>query len=224
MVGAAASVQNGAVSTLGDPATPAATRAMRPGWRDPRLWIGVAIVAVSVVAGARLLGAADDSVSVWAAADDLPAGHELTADDLTARRVRFVADDGLGHYLPATEALPADARLVRGVGAGELLPRAAVGTEQETGMLSLPLAVEPTLVPPGVDAGSVVNVYVSAAGRCAECDGPALAGVTVAAAPALDELTGTRQLVVSVEERDADRWFALVSGLDDPVVTVASRD
>jgi hypothetical protein len=45
----------------------------------------------------------------------------------------------------------------------------------------------------------------------------------VATAPALDELTGTRQLVVRVEEADADRWFALLSGLDSPVVTVASR-
>jgi hypothetical protein len=214
----------GAVSSLGDPATPPpATRAVRPGWRDPRLWIGIAIVAVSVVAGARLLGTADDSVAVWAAADDLVAGQELAGDDLSPRRVRFVAADDLHHYWPADEALPAGARLLRQVGAGELVPRDAVGTEQEDGLLAVPLAVEPTLVPPGVAAGSVVNVYVSASGRCPECTGPALTGVTVAAAPVLDELTGTRQLVVSVEEGDADRWFALLSRLDDPVVTVASR-
>ena len=35
---------------------------------DPRLWVGVAIVAVCVVAGARLLAAADDTVAVWAVA------------------------------------------------------------------------------------------------------------------------------------------------------------
>ena len=35
---------------------------------------GVALVAVSVVAGARLLGGADDSVTVWSAASDLAAG------------------------------------------------------------------------------------------------------------------------------------------------------
>lgn len=218
---------DGAVSALGDPANPAmprpATRATRPGWRDPRLWIGVAIVAVSVVAGARVLGAADESVAVWAATDDLAAGHEITGDDLVSRQVRFAASADLDRYLPADEALPAEARLVRGVGAGELVPRGAIDTEPPTGLLALPLAVEPTLVPPGVEAGSVVNVYVSAAGRCAECAGPALSDVTVAAAPSLDELTGTRQLVVHVAERDADRWFELLSGLDNPVVTVASR-
>ena len=63
-------------TTLGD-ATDAATpaqRVRRPGWRDPRLWIGVVLVAGSVVAGARLLAAADDTVQVWAAATDLGAG------------------------------------------------------------------------------------------------------------------------------------------------------
>jgi hypothetical protein len=47
-----------------DTGTPA-LRVRRPGWRDPRLWIGVVLVAGSVVAGARLLAAADDTVQVW---------------------------------------------------------------------------------------------------------------------------------------------------------------
>lgn len=218
---------DGRVSALGDPADtglpPPATRSTRPGWRDPRLWIGVAIVVVSVVAGARLLGSADDSVAVWAVTDDLPVGHPLGEDDLTPRRVRFVAPDDLGHYLPADEALPTGARLVRGIGAGELLPRDALGEVSDSGMLAMPISVEPTLLPPGVGPGSVVNVYVRGTGRCAACDGPALAAVTVAAASSADELSGARQLVVRVEEQDADRWFGLLAGLDDPVVTVASR-
>lgn len=214
----------GVVSALGESATPPpATRATRPGWRDPRLWIGVAIVAVSVVVGARLLASADDSVAVWAAVDDLAAGQEVTGDDLTARRVRFVDAGQLDRYFPADEALPADTRLVRGVGEGELLPRAALGTATDTGLLSLPISVEPNLVPPAVGAGSVVDVYVTAADRCPDCAGPALSAVTVLTAPTVDEFTGTRQLVVAVEERDVDQWFALLAGLDNPVVTVAGR-
>ncbi|WP_299052203.1 hypothetical protein [uncultured Nocardioides sp.] len=45
------------------PDVPVATRARTPGWRDPRLWIGVLIVAVSVVVGVRLVSSADDSRS-----------------------------------------------------------------------------------------------------------------------------------------------------------------
>jgi hypothetical protein len=184
----------------------------------------VVIVAVSVVAGARLLGAADDSVAVWAAADDLAAGHAVTGADLTPRRVRFVAADDLDHYLPADRAIPAGARLRRDVAAGELVPRAAVGEVAEDGMLALPIAVEPALLPPGVGPGSVVNVYVSPnGGRCRACAGAALAGVTVTAATRATDLGGARQVVVRVAEQDADRWFELLAGLDAPVVTVVSR-
>src|SRR5436190_5611143 len=76
---------------LGITDVPAARRASTPGWRDPRLWIGLAIVAASIVAGALVLGTSDDTVPVWAAADPLGSGHVLTADDLVVRRVRFTA-------------------------------------------------------------------------------------------------------------------------------------
>lgn len=224
MTRGAGSVHDGAVTSLGDLtphlAPPPATRATRPGWRDPRLWIGVALVALSVVAGSRLLAAADDSVTVWAATTDLAAGDELTADDLTARQVRFVDAGDLDRYLSADQELPSDARLLRGVGDGELLPRAAVGSAEETDVLQLPIAVEPALVPETVRAGSVVSIYVRDTARCPECAGAALAGVTVVDAPAVDDLSGSRQLVVAVEQADADRWFELLAGLEQPVITV----
>lgn len=200
---------------------PPATRATRPGWRDPRLWIGVVIVAVSVVAGARLLAGADDSVAVWTAAGDLAAGDDLAADDLEPRRVRFVDATDLDRYLPADQPLPAEARLLRGVGEGELVPRAALGAAEDAGVLQLPIAVDPSLVPGSVSTGSVVSVYVrDTTTRCRECEGAALAGVTVVDAPRVDDLTGSRQLVVAVEQAEADRWFALLAGLEAPVVTV----
>src|SRR4051812_4756282 len=45
-------------------ASPAATRASRSRWRDPRLVVGVAVVAVCGLLGARFLGGADDTVAV----------------------------------------------------------------------------------------------------------------------------------------------------------------
>ena len=112
---------------LGITDTPAARRVTTPGWRDPRLWVGVAIVAVSVLVGAWAFGSTDDTVPVWAAAGTLPAGHRLTADDLTVRRVRFADADDQRRYLPADRQLPADLRSCGRVGEGELLPGAAVG-------------------------------------------------------------------------------------------------
>ena len=57
---------------------PTALRLRNPSWRDPRLWVGVALVLVSVVAGARLLASADDTVGVWSASSDLTDIHPIT--------------------------------------------------------------------------------------------------------------------------------------------------
>ena len=150
------------------PSVPAAVRASRPGWRDPRLWVGIVIVAVSVVAGARLLAAADDTVSVWAVAADVGAGDALRPDDLVATRVRFADSGDLATYFTVDQRLPAELEVTRGVGAGELLPRAAVGSLGATNTLEVPVAVEAEQVPGSVRAGSVVDVYlVTSAGAAA---------------------------------------------------------
>lgn len=218
-------------STLGSSDPPPAIRAAAPGWRDPRLWVGAAIIAVSVIAGARLMGAADDSVAVWAVASDMGAGDTVTAEDLVAREVRFVDPGQLDTYFAAEEELPADLSLRRGVGAGELLPRAAVGATTETETLHLPVAVDTALVPPSVRSGSVVDVYLT--GRSDE-EAPTdrdrgravLSGVTVIEAPPLDEgfaVTGMRQLVLGVGEDDAARFFRQVGGLDALSLTIVRR-
>lgn len=218
-------------SNLGSSAPPPAVRAATPGWRDPRLWIGAAIVAVSVIAGARLMAAADDSVPVWAVASDLGPGDTVTADDLVARQVRFTDPDQLDTYFPADAELPADLSLRRAVGAGELLPRAAVGAAAEGETLHLPVAVDAALVPPSVRSGSVVDVYLSGAttedGAAAPGRGRAvLSGVTVVDAPPLDEgfaVSGQRQIVLGVGEADAARFFRLVGPLDAPTLTIVRR-
>jgi hypothetical protein len=227
---------------LGAPAlvpTPPALRATAPGWRDPRLWIGIVIVAVSVVAGARLLAAADETVSVWAVAADIGAGDALTPEDLVATRVRFADAGDLAGYFTVDDRLPADLEVTRGVSAGELLPRAAVGSVGATDTLQVPVAVDAEQVPGSVGAGSVVDVYLVASpgeaagtgaggarGPRAQPGGPALASVTVVDAPPLTETfgtTGKRQLVLAVEEPEVRRFFRQRGSLEGPVVTVVRR-
>ncbi len=212
---------------------PPALRGHRSGWRDPRLWIGIVLVAASVVVGARVLAAADDTVQVWAAASDLGAGQRVGADDLVAQRVRFADTDALGGYFTVDDELPADLELTRSIGQGELLPRAAVGTPDQTGLVEVPIAVEPELVPPGVEPGDVVDVYVVApisadadGQQAALPDGPALTGATVVDAPELASSFGTsgkRQLVLGVPEADAPAFFALLARYDAPSLTVVRR-
>lgn len=204
---------------------PPATRAARPGWRDPRLWVGVLLVAVSVVAGARILAAADDSVSVWTLATDVGPGAVLTTDDLVAQRVRFADSEQLAGYFTVDDELPADLHLVRGVGAGELLPRAALGTgATPIDSVELPVAVDADQVPPSVRDGSVVHIYLRDPSARSESSGPVLEAATVVDAPPLDSgfgtVTGRRQLVLAVAADDATAFLAAVGRLESPVLTV----
>jgi len=217
---------------------PAALRGHRSAWRDPRLWVGVVLVAASVVVGARVLAAADDTVQVWAAATELGAGQRVEADDLVAQRVRFADADALAGYFTVDDELPADLELTRSVAEGELLPRGAVGTPEQTGLVEVPIAVEPELVPPSVEPGDVVDVYVVApisadtqGGQGGQADepppeGPALTEATVVDAPDLASSFGTsgkRQLVLAVPEAAAPAFFALLARYDTPSLTVVRR-
>ena len=228
----AAAPANGRTPSATD--VPPALRGHRPAWRDPRLWIGIVLVAVSVVVGARVLAAADDTVQVWAAAGDLGAGQRIEADDLVAQRVRFADADALAGYFTVDDELPADLELTRSVGKGELLPKAAVGTPAQTGLVEVPIAVDPELVPPSIEPGDVVDVYIVAplsadtAGKQQQPPpaGPALTQATVVDAPELESSFGTsgkRQLVLGVPEDAAPTFFALLAQYDAPSLTVVRR-
>lgn len=206
---------------------PSATRVSTPGWRDPRLWIGVAIVAVSVIIGARVLAAADDTVGVWVVSDDVGAGSEVSPDDLEVRRIRFADPTDLDRYLLATESIPSDVRLTRGVGAGELLPRAALGSARDADTVEVPIAVEDEQIPGSVSAGSIVTVYVisldGGTGDQRPGSGAVLTDVTVVDAPAVEDNFGTsgkRRVVLAVPREQVDDFFAELGAADPATITV----
>lgn len=220
---------------LGNPgaqAPPVAVRASTPGWRDPRLWIGIAIVAVSVVAGARLLASADDTVAVWATVDDMGAGDLVTEADLEVRRVRFADGEELDRYFRIEDELPADLQLTRGVGAGELLPRGAVGAAAEGDRMQISIEVAPGRVPTGVGSGAVVDVFVLDPGGAGTGRGsrehqglePALAEATVVDAPEPDasfgSTSGLRQLVLAVPQDEVAGFHEMLGSTADPVLSV----
>ncbi len=212
--------------------TPTARRAAAPGWRDPRLWIGVAVVAASVLVGALVLGTSDDTVAVWAATDTMGQGHTLTADDLTLRRVGFADAGDADLYLRADEQLPSGLHLLHAVAAGELLPRAAVGSDDTSDLRQVPVSVASDQVPGSVGEGDVVDVYLRPSTRSgcdttSVCSGhPVLSGVTVLDAPPADQAFGAqggRMLVLGVRDPDAHRFFRLLATTDDPSLTVVGR-
>lgn len=206
---------------LGKNDAPQAARATRPGWRDPRLWIGVALVAGSVLAGARLLGGADDTIEVWAASGDLAVGQQVAEDDLVARRVRFDDDADAERYLRVGEELPAAATLGRAVGAGELLPVAALG-KPDGGLLEVPIWAPFDAIPGDLAAGARVDVYVTpVAGGGGLRAQLVLDDVLVVAAPRGESgfgPSGNRQVLIGVADADqAGVGVALAAAKDNRV-------
>ena len=55
------------------PSTPA-QRNRKARWKDGRLVLGVLLVAITALAGAKLLSSADDTTTIWAAEHDLRPG------------------------------------------------------------------------------------------------------------------------------------------------------
>jgi hypothetical protein len=207
---------------------PAARRVRAPRWLDLRLVLGVLLVLGSVLLGARVVGAADATVPVWSVTGDLAAGTVLSADDLLAVDVRL--DSAASGYL-STTVDPAGRTLARAVGAGELLPGAAL--EETTDLVQVALPAQAGWVPPGLRRGQLVDVYAvadPAAGAAGVADGSV--GLVVAGAPVqsvtgrsegvLSTPTTTVQVVVSVPSGSAPDLLASVGGR--PLVVVVHEE
>lgn len=198
------------------------------------------ILAGSVVLGSRVLAAADDTVQVWAVADDAVAGEQLDPDALVAQRVRFADEEDLERYLAVDDPLPDDLTLLRGLGAGELVPRAAIGAADDAGTVTISLAVAPQLVPSAVGPGAVVDVYVTgeaplgptgpnaqgpgASGAARDPGEPVLDDVAVVAAAAVDDgfgPSGERQVELAVPSDQVGEFYGLLGTLTTPVISLA---
>ncbi len=139
--------------------SPAANRLGSSRWRDPRLWVGALLVLASVVLGAKVLAAADNTVSVWALEHDAGAGMAIGPADVHAIRVHFTAPADQDRYLLTSEQLPAQAHLTRDVGAGEMLAKAALSTDTSTVPNQLPLGVPAGGSPADLAAGDRVEIW-----------------------------------------------------------------
>ncbi|WP_347350247.1 hypothetical protein [Intrasporangium sp.] len=138
--------------------TPTAARLRRPSWRDSRLVVGVLLVLLAATLGARLVAGLDDRVPVYVASRDLVVGDPVDAAALTRVDVRL--DGDVAPYLSAGSALGPDQFVLRDIRAGELVPRAAVGSGGSLDVQLVTVGVA-TLSATGLHSGSLVDVFLS---------------------------------------------------------------
>jgi len=138
-----------------------ARRIAIPSWRDPRLLVGVLLVLAAVVAGARVVAAADRTVPVYAAAQALTPGEPVGPEQLDVVRLRLDGGAGAGAYVSAEEPPAGGLVALRGVGPGELVPAVALGPADSLDVRPVGVPVQGAL-PSGLVEGALVDVWVTA--------------------------------------------------------------
>lgn len=135
---------------------PVAARLRRPGWRDPRLLAGIAMVAASVLLGSWAVRTAQATVPVYVTRAALVPGDRVAVDELAVVDVRL-GTVNLDHYLRADRPV-ADGVVVRAVGRGELVPASAVGSAADLDLR--PVSITLTRAPSqDVAPGALVDVW-----------------------------------------------------------------
>ncbi len=208
------------------PASPPAKRLRMQRWRDPRLWLGALLVVASVLLGASLFSAADDTVPIWAADVDVSAGMPLTEQDVRTVRVHFDDSESAQSYLSAAQPFPDGVIANQDVSAGELVATAAVDSIT-AGPDRLPVAVSSGGLPAGLAVGDRVDVWAVPA---AETTGTSKqnarlvlddVGVTSLGAEAAGGLDSHREVLVALPEHiDVGKVLDGLRGSDVVLVLV----
>jgi hypothetical protein len=147
------------------PVSPRAARLASPSWLDGRLVLGVLLVLVSVLVGAKVLAGAEASQRVWVASRDLAPGTVLTSTDLREGQVRLYATSR--RYLAG--AKPVGYVVHRGVSADELVPADALSAPgREVPRREVTVPVEVGHLPPDLSRHDQVDVYVTPDSRSAK--------------------------------------------------------
>ncbi|GAA3391601.1 hypothetical protein GCM10020369_50170 [Cryptosporangium minutisporangium] len=188
-----------------------------PSWFDLRFVLGVVLVLGSVVVGARLFAVADKTVLVWAVARDLGSGTVLVRADLVAVRARL--PESAGRYLAASGPEPVGRPLSRPVGAGELLPRAALAGRVCGSEVSIPVSAQH--VPATVRRGARVDVFATP--RTGETS-RVLSAVTVQGVTRGSAVGGEPTLVVRVADDLTPAVVSAVRTAEIDVVVAVGRD
>lgn len=160
--------------------------------RDPRLLVGVLLVIAAVAGVFAVVTANDRSATVLAARAVLLPGDRVDASDLVEVPVRDGQTAGL--YLAAGD-IPAGGLVVsRVVGAGELVPRTAVGEVAGLQLASVVLTVDGQLGA-AVGPGAVVDIWAGAViqGERVPTPDVIIAGATVVRLLASESIVAGRQ-------------------------------
>jgi hypothetical protein len=185
-------------------------------WRDLRLWLGLGLMIVAMIVGARLMTGSDEMVSVWRATRDLGVGAVPEAE-----RVSVSLGTIDESYL--TAASPLAGRMLLPVPVGALIPAAAVGTGTPSNTRMVTVAVDPLHAPTELAPGDRVDVWATQSDGAQTVSAPpllALASVLVVAAGGED--VGLGGEIAVVLEVPADQVHIVVAAVRTGSIDLAA--
>lgn len=139
---------------------PSATRLKSPSWLDGRLVVGVVLVLLSVVVGAKIIASSDRYDVIWAASRDIAPGTTLVKADLVRVNVRFKDHGSL--YISANGSAPVGRTTIQPLADGQLIPLAAVPATAPVPVRLVTIPVARLHMPRGNDLHGVqVDLYVT---------------------------------------------------------------
>jgi hypothetical protein len=145
---------------MSDLPAPPATRLKSPSWLDGRLVIGVVLVLLSVVVGAKVISSSQRYDVMWAASRDIAPGTTLIKSDLVQVDVRFKDHGAL--YISAAGASPVGRVTISPLASGQLIPLVAVPSTPPPAVRLVTIPVERLHMPRGNDLHGVqVDLYVT---------------------------------------------------------------
>lgn len=124
------------------PASPKASRLTLPRWLDPKLLLGVLLVIVAMLLGARVLAGADDTVPVYQVKAAMFTGDALTSESVAVTNVHFTDASVADNYVSADSALPTGQVVNRDIHAGELLTQGSVSPKTKTPTVQVSVPVD----------------------------------------------------------------------------------
>lgn len=137
-----------------------APRLRAPGWRDPRLIVGIILVLLSVTGVVALLQSADSRQGYWAAAIDIVPGTKVSAADFQV--VQASLSESSGYYLSAEHQLPDEFLVSSTILQGEFLAQRQVIEADPDGRQQTAVRVSEDM-PASVTTGSRADLWVALA-------------------------------------------------------------
>ena len=127
-------------------------------WFDPRFAIGIVLIVGSVAGTAFVVGAADTSVTVYAAREALAPGDIVSPSDLVPTSVRVGDAENL--YVVPGDVAEAGVVVTKPVGRGEIVPASAVGSLEGLSVTTVVIPVKGQLAA-SVRPGATVDVWAA---------------------------------------------------------------